>query len=116
MDGAALVSVNTLVEHQFVSQWLMANDPAINTWYTSGVIDEETLKMRWEGDGMDIEPGMQYWLNNDHKDKSGDHIVYTYGVVSLDFLRRLIVFHSTSVEILKRTVSQELKPSITTVM
>lgn len=50
-----------------------------NTWYTSGVIDEETLKMRWEGDGMDIEPGMQYWLNNDHKDKSGDHIVYTYG-------------------------------------
>ncbi|XP_071155484.1 contactin-like [Mytilus edulis] len=80
MDGAALVSVNTLVEHQFVSQWLMANDPAINTWYTSGFIDEETLKMKWEGDGMDIEPGLQYWLNNDHKDKSGDHIVYTYGV------------------------------------
>lgn len=50
-----------------------------NTWYTSGIINEENLKMRWEGDGTDIHPGFNLWLNNDHRDKSGDHIVYTYG-------------------------------------
>ena len=29
MDGAALISINTISEHNFVSQWLMSNDPAV---------------------------------------------------------------------------------------
>ena len=29
MDGAALISINTISEHNFVSQWLLSNDPAV---------------------------------------------------------------------------------------
>ena len=53
--------------------------PHRNTWYTSGVIDEETMRMKWEGDGTVIEAGTRFWRSDDDRNKPGDHIVYTYG-------------------------------------
>ncbi|KAJ8307434.1 hypothetical protein KUTeg_015518 [Tegillarca granosa] len=40
-----------------------------------------TGDLSWRGDGTKIQPGEQYWLNEEEKNKQGRNIVYTYGVL-----------------------------------
>jgi hypothetical protein len=37
------------------------------------------MRMKWEGDGTEIEAGTRFWRSDDDRNKPGDHIVYTYG-------------------------------------
>lgn len=80
-NGAQLVSVNTLPEHNFIGQWLLNNDVSAYRWFTSGVVyDMANYDVRWEGDGTKEYLGHSLWVNEDEMNKPGRQVVYTYGV------------------------------------
>lgn len=81
VDGASLLSVNTIQEHNFISNWLDVNDVGAYRWFTSGIVyDMATGDLQWKGDGTRIQQADQYWLNVQEMFKPGLHIVYTYAV------------------------------------
>ncbi|XP_041371583.1 contactin-like [Gigantopelta aegis] len=88
--GAYLVTVGTLNEHTFISNWLLANDLARKYWFTSGLVRNlNEGDLIWESDMAPIPPEKQWWLNDQHRTKEGRHIVYYYGVTSYGWSRSL---------------------------
>ncbi|KAK7482103.1 hypothetical protein BaRGS_00026687, partial [Batillaria attramentaria] len=89
-NGASLLGINTLGEHQFVSDWLMTNDLSRYTreFYTSGLIRNlEEGDLVWESDGSRIPPGLQFWLSDEDRQDVGQFITYKYGVTAYGWSR-----------------------------
>lgn len=74
--GAALVSVNTLEENNFITQRLKDIDFIRSLWYTSGTLQDGSV--RWNGDGTLSTAGSVLLSNIAHTDPNLRFIVYRY--------------------------------------
>ncbi|XP_061177623.1 contactin-like [Saccostrea echinata] len=72
--GAALVSVNSVDENNFIVQKLRTIDQWRSLWYTSGVHQDGIV--RWNGDGT--RASSIFWINAAHRDLEPMFIVYRY--------------------------------------
>ena len=85
-----LISVNTLEEHQFVTNWLRNNDPLHRKWLTSGR-DTGNNAWKWDSDRTDFTMISDLWLPYDENSVNrfdwtltgGKHAAYKWGHVSL---------------------------------
>ncbi|KAL3862103.1 hypothetical protein ACJMK2_008096 [Sinanodonta woodiana] len=74
VNGASLLSINTVTEHQFISQWLSKHDFNTNVWHTSGVYYNGVIN--WKGDST-IYNGPSFWNKNPNP-WAQSHIVYAF--------------------------------------
>lgn len=58
-----LISVNTLEEHQFVTNWLRHNDPLHRKWLTSGR-DQGNNAWKWDSDRTDFTMINDLWIRD----------------------------------------------------
>lgn len=59
-----LISVNTLEEHLFITNWLRNNDPLHRKWHTSGR-DTGNNAWKWDADRSDFTMINDLWLPYD---------------------------------------------------
>ncbi|XP_064594777.1 contactin-like isoform X2 [Liolophura sinensis] len=77
--GAGVVSINSLSEHNYITQWIKGFDKTWNSWYTSGIqISKNHPVFRWEGDGSPVPDDPHYWLSEADRNQQGEIIVYTW--------------------------------------
>lgn len=75
--NAQLLSINTMEEHSFITDWLRQYDPQHKTWYTSG-IDTGVNVWRWEGDDTLISNLDQAFLPGQELDVDNKIAAYNY--------------------------------------
>ncbi|XP_055884200.1 contactin-like [Biomphalaria glabrata] len=75
-NGATLLSVNSLEEHNFVAGWLQTNDMRRESWLTSGITTNAGI--RWLGDGTG--GALEKWIPNigPSRNAEGFRVVYNY--------------------------------------
>lgn len=80
MDGAALVSITSVPEHNFVMNWLEKFDGRRDTWQTSGVVTKDGVQ--WLGDGSTTN-SLNFWLDlfGPTRRKDGDSVAYLFSGV-----------------------------------
>ncbi|XP_023243533.1 contactin-like [Centruroides sculpturatus] len=71
-----LVSVNSFMEHEFISSWLKEHDPQHYRWYTSGISDDDNSWI-WEGDNTKFS-NIDLLLNPLNELGYGRRVVYNY--------------------------------------
>lgn len=76
--NSELVSVNSIEEHDFISNWLKKNDPQHRRWYTSGIHDDENSWI-WEGDNNKFTNDDLLW-NPFNEIGYGKHVAYNYSI------------------------------------
>lgn len=82
--GAALLSVNSFDEHNFITNELKIIDVAKRySWWTSG--SDIDGRVKWEGDGQFADPNFQYWLASTHVNNPAIHIAYKYSHINPGF-------------------------------
>ncbi|XP_022311293.1 contactin-like [Crassostrea virginica] len=74
--GAALVSVNSVDENNFITQRLLEIDHWRSLWYTSGIHQDGVV--RWNGDGSQSSSNILFWISAAHRDLNPMIIVYSY--------------------------------------
>lgn len=81
-DGAKLVEVRNIAEHDFIIRWLQANAKDRYEWFTGGVRDSRAsgpdgsnIKYVWESDQTEV-AGLQFWFSLQARQKPGNRIVY----------------------------------------
>ncbi|XP_012936570.1 contactin [Aplysia californica] len=74
-DGATLLSINTVKEHQFIDRWLRANDQQRTDWWTSGTIT--STGVRWDGDGTLVTEFNQFILPEEYRLERSP-VIYSY--------------------------------------
>ncbi|KAL4229020.1 ROBO3 [Mactra antiquata] len=90
--GAAVVSVNTLGEHNFIVQQLTVYNAIGEYWYTSGIAGVMLFfseywytsgiagvignGLAWDGDGTHVIPGNEWWFSDQDKNLSFPRIIY----------------------------------------
>ncbi|XP_059143643.1 contactin-like [Physella acuta] len=81
--GAGVVSVETNLEHEFISKLLQVNDKYLREWYTSGI---KEAKLRtgsgflWKSTGNLVEGSESFWQEGLDLSSSVGAIVYKYVV------------------------------------
>uniref|UniRef100_A0A0B7AM68 Contactin n=1 Tax=Arion vulgaris TaxID=1028688 RepID=A0A0B7AM68_9EUPU len=74
-NGATLVSVNDLPEHQFIANWLQQNNQGRDSWRTSGMKTNDGVA--WEGDGT-VTTAFEKWIIPPEQRLVGQRLVYSY--------------------------------------
>ncbi|KAH9504839.1 hypothetical protein Btru_062073 [Bulinus truncatus] len=76
-NGATLLSVNTIEEHNYVAGWLQTNDQRRESWLTSGITTPAGI--RWLGDGS-LGGSLDKWIPNvgSSRNTEGFRVIYNY--------------------------------------
>ncbi|XP_041348277.1 contactin-like [Gigantopelta aegis] len=75
-DGASLVSINSVGEHNFIAQRL-STDQRRDDWFTSGSVSARSKSIIWRGDSTSSST-FEFWINKTNAQMEGRTVVYTY--------------------------------------